>query len=83
MQGRKVNVVIVAPGLMRMPIHEAARREGVLLCSALAKSFRLWVTKALLEPLWDRMAATKTLVICYSQSFANYFTLLCYAVGLR
>lgn len=51
--------------------------------SALAKSFRLWVTKALLEPLWDRMAATKTLVICYSQSFANYFTLLCYAVGLR
>lgn len=31
MQGRKVDVVIVAPGLMRMPIHEVALRDGVLL----------------------------------------------------
>ena len=31
MQGRKVDVVIFAPGLMRLPIHEVALKEGVVL----------------------------------------------------
>lgn len=31
MQGRKVDVLIAAPGLKRLPIHEVAEREGVLL----------------------------------------------------
>lgn len=31
MAGRKVDVVISAPNLMRLPIHEAAFSEGVLL----------------------------------------------------
>jgi len=31
MQGRKVDVLVVAPGLMRLPIHEVALSEGVLL----------------------------------------------------
>lgn len=31
MQGRKVDVLIVAPNLRRMPVHEVALREGVLL----------------------------------------------------
>jgi predicted nucleotidyltransferase len=31
MAGRKVDVVISAPNLMRLPIHEAAFRKGVLL----------------------------------------------------
>ena len=31
MQGRKVDVLVLAPGLMRLPIHEVALSEGVLL----------------------------------------------------
>jgi len=31
MQGRKVDVVLAAPNLKSLPIHEVARREGVLL----------------------------------------------------
>ena len=31
MQGRKVDVLISAPNLMRLPIHDVARREGQLL----------------------------------------------------
>lgn len=31
MQGRKVDVLLVAPGLMRLPIHDIALSEGVLL----------------------------------------------------
>lgn len=31
MHGRKVDVVIAAPGLMRLPIHDVARAEGVVL----------------------------------------------------
>lgn len=31
MSGRKVDVVICAPNLMRLPIHEAALSKGVLL----------------------------------------------------
>ena len=31
MQGRKVDVVLAAPNLKSLPIHEIARREGVLL----------------------------------------------------
>lgn len=31
MAGRKVDVVISAPNLMRLPIHEAAHSKGVLL----------------------------------------------------
>lgn len=31
MFGRKVDVVLCAPNLMRLPIHEIARAEGVLL----------------------------------------------------
>lgn len=31
MDGRKVDVVLWAPNLMRLPIHEIARREGVRL----------------------------------------------------
>lgn len=31
LQGRKVDVVLAAPNLMRLPIHDVALREGVLL----------------------------------------------------
>ena len=31
MQGRKVDVLLIAPGLKRLPIHEVAQNEGVLL----------------------------------------------------
>jgi predicted nucleotidyltransferase len=31
MAGRKVDVVLSAPNLMPLPIHEVARREGILL----------------------------------------------------
>lgn len=31
MHGRKVDVVIAAPGLMPLPIHDVARAEGVVL----------------------------------------------------
>lgn len=31
MAGRKVDVLISAPGLKRLPIHDVAEREGVLL----------------------------------------------------
>lgn len=31
MQGRKVDVVLAAPNLMRLPIHNIALKEGVLL----------------------------------------------------
>ena len=31
MQGRKVDVVLAAPNLMRLPIHDVALKEGVLL----------------------------------------------------
>ncbi len=31
MAGRKVDVVVLAPNLMRLPIHEVALKEGVLL----------------------------------------------------
>lgn len=31
MQGRKVDVLLIAPGLMRPPIHDVAQSEGVLL----------------------------------------------------
>ncbi len=31
MDGRKVDVVLAAPNLMSLPIHEIARREGVVL----------------------------------------------------
>ena len=31
MQGRKVDVVLAAPNLMRLPIHEVAFREGKIL----------------------------------------------------
>ena len=31
MQGRKVDVVLAAPNLKSLPIHEVARREGILL----------------------------------------------------
>ena len=31
MGGRSVDVVLLAPNLMRLPIHEVALREGVLL----------------------------------------------------
>lgn len=31
MHGRKVDIVLAAPNLMRFPIHEVARREGIRL----------------------------------------------------
>lgn len=31
MHGRKVDVLLAAPGLMRLPIHDVAEQEGVLL----------------------------------------------------
>ena len=31
MNGRKVDVVLAAPNLMRLPIHDVARRDGELL----------------------------------------------------
>ena len=31
MQGRRVDVVMLAPDLMRLPIHDVALRDGVLL----------------------------------------------------
>jgi len=31
LDGRKVDVVLAAPNLLPLPIHEAARREGVVL----------------------------------------------------
>ncbi|TXF13367.1 nucleotidyltransferase domain-containing protein [Pelomicrobium methylotrophicum] len=31
MGGRKVDVVLAAPNLLRLPIHDVARREGTLL----------------------------------------------------
>ena len=31
MQGRRVDVVMLAPNLMRLPIHDVALRDGVLL----------------------------------------------------
>ncbi len=31
MHGRKVDVLIAAPGLMNFPIHDIARQEGVIL----------------------------------------------------
>lgn len=31
MHGRKVDVLITAPNLQRLPIHEVALREGILL----------------------------------------------------
>jgi predicted nucleotidyltransferase len=31
MHGRKVDVVIAAPGMMHLPIHDVARTEGVVL----------------------------------------------------
>ena len=31
MQGRKVDVLLIAPGLKRLPIHDVAQSEGVLL----------------------------------------------------
>jgi predicted nucleotidyltransferase len=31
MHGRKVDVIVAAPNLKRLPIHEVARREGQLL----------------------------------------------------
>jgi hypothetical protein len=31
LQGRRVDVLIDAPGLKCLPIHEVARRQGVLL----------------------------------------------------